>query len=109
LGARSFTPSLVHDDLHLDNIRVTPDNKIFLIDFDGAFWGDALYDFAEFKYFHPKLYTKLRKLYSSNIFKNEKAAMELYSFHRALDLAAFFASKGKLAKAKKAISTAAVI
>ncbi|MEA2701650.1 MAG: Fructosamine kinase [Candidatus Parcubacteria bacterium] len=95
LGIRAFKPAIIHADLHLDNIRVTPEGEVFFLDFEGPFWGDELYDLAPFKYFHPKLYTKFRKAYSRHRFSHEKEAMCWYTFLHAIDIGAFDASIGK--------------
>lgn len=105
-GIRSFTPTIVHSDLHLDNIRITPKGKAFLIDFENPFWGDGLYDLAPFHYFHPSLYRALRKAYSSTSFPREREALRLYLFLHAIDIGSFYADIGGKKQVEKALNTA---
>lgn len=105
-GIRPFKPTLVHSDLHLDNIRITPTGKIFLLDFENPFLGDELYDFAPLRYFHPSLYPKIRKSYSPELFANEKNAMRWYAFLHAIEIGTFYAGIGKRQEANKAFRVA---
>src|SRR4030095_9723284 len=93
-GTRSFTPTLVHGDLHLYNTRMTPRDTVVLLDFNDAFFGDPLFDFAPFKYFCPRLFPKFRKAYAARTFSREKEALRWYSLQQAIEAAAFYAGIG---------------
>jgi Ser/Thr protein kinase RdoA (MazF antagonist) len=105
-GCRTFRPTIVHSDLHLDNIRITPSGKIFILDFENPFWGDGLYDMAPFKYFHPSLYPAFRKAYSPVSFAREKKAIRLYLFVHAIDIGSFYANIGNKEQVARALRTA---
>jgi aminoglycoside phosphotransferase (APT) family kinase protein len=90
-GMRTFKPAIVHGDLHLYNARLMPNGRVILLDFNDAFYGDPLFDFAPFKYFCPSLFSKFRKAYSSRSLVGEKDALQWYSLQQAVEAAAFYA------------------
>lgn len=102
-GIRPFKPSIVHGDLHLYNVRLSANGKLILFDFNNAFFGDPLYDFAPFKYFCPRHFTSLRKAYSKKIFPLEKDAFRFYFFLQTVDAAAFYAHIQYEKRAKHAL------
>ena len=71
LQKRSFQPTLLHNDVHLDNILITKNVKLYLIDFENSFFGDPLYDLIAFSDFHPRLFPRLKKYYHNKaVFNN---------------------------------------
>lgn len=97
LPRRSFQPTLVHNDLHLDNVIMTPTKKLFLIDFEDSFYGDPLYDLVTFSDFHPKLFPKLKKFYNNKAVLSNgwQEWFKIYEFIHWVSLGSFYVDIGK--------------
>jgi len=97
LPNRTFLPTLVHNDIHLDNILVTQDKKLYLIDFEDSFYGDPLYDLVPFSDFHPRFFSQLKKFYNhKDIFLNGwQDWFRIYEFVHWVCLGAFYIDIGK--------------
>ncbi len=91
LPPREFQPTLIHGDIHIDNILLTPDGRQYLIDFEDAFYGDPLFEFAVIEDFHPDLragvqaHTQDPRLWSAGW----QDWFEVYAFVQSATLAAF--------------------
>ena len=97
LPKRSFRPTLVHNDVHLDNILITKNGKLYLIDFEDSFYGDPLYDLIPFSDFHPRLFPKLKKYYNNKAVLSSgwQEWFEIYEFIHWVSLGSFYVDIGK--------------
>lgn len=97
LPKRSFQPTLVHNDVHLDNVLITKSKQLYLIDFEDSFYGDPLYDLIPFSDFHPRLFPKLKKFYNNKTVFNSgwQEWFKVYEFIHWVSLGAFYIDIGK--------------
>ena len=97
LQKRSFQPTLLHNDVHLDNILITKNGKLYLIDFEDSFFGDPLYDLIAFSDFHPRLFPKLKKYYNNKaVLSNDwQEWFKVYEFIHWVNLCSFYVDIGK--------------
>ncbi len=97
LPKRDVQPTLVHGDVHLYNILINFQKKLFLIDFEDAFYGDPLYDFVTFSNFHPKIFPKFKKFYTnkSPLSPGSEDWFDVYQFVHLVWLCFFYVDIGK--------------